>query len=90
MDGLAHFTSHLREWEPSSPFVELAIFGTSDPQLIAQMLMLFAKTCCAHATFLDYSINRASAVSQALNSPTSERSAEAGPWWNPLTASDHL
>jgi len=47
MVGIAHLTSviaaHLREWEPSPPFVELAIFETSDPQRIAQKLDAFCE-----------------------------------------------
>jgi hypothetical protein len=47
MDGIAHLTSaiaaHLRDWEPSPPFVELAIFETSDPQRIAQKLNVFCE-----------------------------------------------
>ena len=47
MVGIAHLTSviaaHLREWEPSPPFVELAIFETSGPQRIAQKLDAFCE-----------------------------------------------
>jgi len=47
MAGIAHLISeiaaHLREWEPSPPFVELAIFETSDPQRIAQKLDAFCE-----------------------------------------------
>jgi hypothetical protein len=47
MAGIAHLTSaiaaHLREWQPSPPFVELAIFETSDPEQIAQKLDAFCE-----------------------------------------------
>ena len=47
MGGIAHLTSaiaaHLREWEPSPPFVELAIFETSDPQRVAHKLNVFCE-----------------------------------------------
>jgi hypothetical protein len=47
MDGAARLTSaiaaHLREWEQSLPSVELAIFESSDPQRIAQILDAFCE-----------------------------------------------
>lgn len=42
MDGIADLVSviaaHLREWEPGPAFVELAIFKTANPQIIAREL----------------------------------------------------
>ena len=47
MDGVAHLASviaaHLREWDPSPPFVEL-VFGTRDANAIALMIDTF----CGH------------------------------------------
>jgi len=44
-DGVDHLASviaaHLREWEPSPPFVELAVFGTDDAAAIAGTLNSF-------------------------------------------------
>jgi len=44
-DGVGHLASivgaHLREWEPSRPFVELAIFGSDDAPIIAQAIEAF-------------------------------------------------
>jgi hypothetical protein len=49
MDGVAHLASviaaHLREWDPSPPFVELAVFGTHKTNAIADMIDTF----CSHA-----------------------------------------
>jgi hypothetical protein len=48
MDGVAHLASviaaHLREWDPSPPFVELAVFGTHDANEIADLIDSF----CSH------------------------------------------
>lgn len=44
-DGVDHLASviaaHLREWEPSPPFVELAAFGTDNAATIAEILSSF-------------------------------------------------
>jgi Phosphotransferase enzyme family len=48
-DGVDHLASviaaHLREWEPSPPFVELAVFATDDAAVIAETINSF----CLHA-----------------------------------------
>jgi hypothetical protein len=46
-DGVDHLASviaaHLREWEPSPPFVELAVYGTDTATTIAETLNSFCQ-----------------------------------------------
>lgn len=48
-DGRAHLAAtvaaHLREWDSSEPYVELAVFGSRDPVVIARMIDAF---CVRH------------------------------------------
>jgi hypothetical protein len=70
MDGVAHLTSvinaHLREWDPSPPFVELAIFGTHDAKAIAHRIDKFCGQVLgarvAHGLFHQSSIGSVTGV----------------------------
>ena len=83
MAGIAHLTSaiaaHLRDWEPSPLFIELAIFETSDPQHIAQKLDAFCEEVLGARVVrnLFYQSSIGSVTGVALSDAPSDQGASA-------------
>src|SRR5215510_13130949 len=79
----SHFrAAHLRDWQPSPPFLELAIFETSDPQRIVRKLDAFCEQVLGarvvRGLFYQSSIGGVTgvALSDARSAAKSERSRE--------------